>query len=126
MLESVVQSRVREMLMARGIDSEKIWGNAINFGFPDLFCGSFWIECKAPKKKLRKDQVEWFETWVDRHGARAYVVDDPRQLWSIISKEGTCTGKPGTMPSNWKSFVAKPRRGKVDLAQALKAFATRS
>lgn len=125
MNEKVVQARIREMLGARGIVTEKIWGNAINFGFPDLFCGRFWIEVKAPGKKLRDDQVEWFERWVDGMGATAYVCDDPRKLWSIISLDGTCTGKAGSAPTNWREFA--PRRSHRDkMSSAIGAWASSS
>lgn len=121
MSEKWVQTKIRDLLTCRGIETEKIWGNAINYGFPDLFCGRFWIEVKAPGKKLRPDQVEWFELWVDRMGAAAYVVDDHRKLWLIISDDGTCTGKAGGAKSNWKEFAPKKKHS-LKLESALKAF----
>ena len=78
----------------------KVWGNSINAGFPDLFCGTFWVEIKAPGKKLRPTQVEWFETFVPQ-GTRAYVCDDPRKLWDIVGE------KHGSAPSNWKDFAPR-------------------
>ena len=100
--EKWVQAKIRDLVMVRsGIWPDKTWGNALNAGTPDLFCGRYWIEVKAPGKKLRPSQVEWFERWVDRGGVIAYVCDDHRRLWDIIGET------PGTKPSNWRDFAPK-------------------
>ena len=110
--EKWVQGRIRDMLSARGFQHEKVWGNSINAGFPDLFVGRFWIEVKAPGRKLRPTQVDWFERFVPQ-GTAAYVCDDPKQLWEILCHPDTwidgraCLGRPGSAPSNWKEFAPR-------------------
>lgn len=114
--EKVVQARIRGLLDARGIAHEKMWGNAINKDFPDLFCGKFWIEVKAPGKKLRQGQMEWCERF-DAQGVKVYVVDDERQLWSVV-------GTPaGTAPNNWRAFCPKTDQ-RTKLATALNEWAS--
>jgi hypothetical protein len=103
------------MVEARtGLVNRKFHGTSLNAGYPDLFFGGFWIEVKAPGKKLHESQIEWFDTFVPQ-GAVAYVCDDHRKLWAIIGEP------PGTKPSNWKSFVPR-KRNKNRMADALKAF----
>ena len=120
--EKYVQARIRDLLACRGIETKKMHGTALNVGWPDVFAGRFWIEVKAPGKKLRPSQVDWFETFVDRMGAVAYVCDDHRKLWSIIG-DGTGMGKLGVRPSNWRDFAPKVHH-KVRLSSALSDWAT--
>lgn len=116
-LEKVVQARIRSLLDARGIQHEKMWGNAINANFPDLFCGKFWIEVKAPGEKLRQGQMEWCERF-DAQGVKVYVVDDERKLWDVIGYE-----KPGTAPNNWRAFCPRTDQ-RVRMKSALEGWAT--
>ena len=126
MTEKWVQSQIRGLLEARGFQVEKVWGNSINAGFPDLFVGRFWIEVKAPGKKLRPTQVDWFERFVPQ-GCKAYVCDDPRKLWSIVCAEPGIPGQPefhsgaGWGESNWRDFAPRVHhRDKMNAA--LSAF----
>ena len=49
--EKWIQDKIRDLLFTRGIDAHKVWGNNLMKGFPDLFCGKFWIEVKAEGEK---------------------------------------------------------------------------
>jgi hypothetical protein len=100
--EAWAQDRVREMLRAKGIPSQKIPGSALLAGMPDLFCGAFWIEMKRPGGKLRWSQVAWATKW-DLH-ARIYVVDRPEMLWRTV---GT-SEHPGA--NNWRQFAPRERK----------------
>lgn len=83
-----VQDTIRAMLWSEcGIQTDKIPGSTLLKGHPDLICGCaetgiFYIEVKAPKKKLRWTQVDWCERWDG--AAHIYVVDHPSKLWSTV------------------------------------------
>lgn len=115
-LEKEVQAQIRAVLAGYGIESEKVWGNALMAGWPDLFCGTFWIEVKRRGEKLRPSQVEWFETWVPQ-GVKAYVCDDAMDVPEILADARATFGK-GT---NYKDFMPK-RHPKKALEAALKEF----
>jgi hypothetical protein len=135
MTEKVVQDRIRALLLSRGISTQKMWGSALQSGVPDLFCGRFWIEVKAPGRKLRPSQVDWCETF-DPLGAIVYVCDDARQLWDVVCLPSvrmldpktqavwnSGLGEPGTGAPNWRKFCPRVHH-RTRLASALGAFAS--
>jgi hypothetical protein len=107
--EKQIQDRIRAKLLSRGVPTQKMWGSALQSGVPDLFCGSFWIEVKAPGGKLRPSQVDWCEKF-HLQGARVYVCDDPDKLWSILGS-----------PPNWRDYCPKVSH-KAKLSVALREF----
>lgn len=66
-LESAVLSEVIEFLTLRGWYCKRVHGNAMQSGFPDLFCchvkyGTRWIETKCPPgHKFMQSQLETFQ-----------------------------------------------------------------
>ena len=110
-----VQDTIRAMLWTEhSVLTDKIPGSTLLKGHPDLLCGSkklgaFYIEVKAPGKKLRWSQVDWCERWDSAF--HIYVVDHPSKLWTTLGIRGSDLGT-----NSWKWAVPKGRRLASELA----------
>lgn len=110
-----IQRELVRFLRERGWLCERMIGNALQYGIPDLFChhprwGSRWIDVKRPKEfsLTRRQRVKW-PVW-GRFGCGIWILSaaDQQQYDLLFG------------PPNWRAYW-KPRYGEIPDVDALLA-----